>query len=280
MNGTIALFGAGGKMGCRLTDNLLKSEYRLEAVETGADGLARLAHRGVTPAVAQVAAEGADIVILALPDAMLGAASHQVTPWMKPGSMLMVLDPAAAHAGVLAERPDVPLFVTHPCHPPLWNNEQGAARDDFFGGIAAKQNIVCAIERGVDDDYARGEQVARCMYAPVMNAHRITVEQMAILEPAMAETVTAMCCTIIFEAYEEAVHRGVPAEAARDFMMGHVNIPLGIVFGKAGNPFSDGAKLIIEFGREKIIRPDWKQVFEPESVRDQVLAIVTDAKRQ
>jgi hypothetical protein len=232
-----------------------------------------MAARGLSSVPFQEAVK-ADFVILALPDTALAAASHQVVPLMKSGAMLMVLDPAAAHAEVLMERQDVVLFVTHPCHPPLWNDEQGAAREDFFGGIAAKQNIVCAIERGTDEDYLRGEALARAMYAPVVNSHRITVEQMAILEPAMAETVTAMCCTIIHEAYEEAIQRGVPAPAAWDFIMGHVNIPLGIVFGKAGNPFSDGAKLIIEYGRQRIIRPDWKKVFEPESLKEQVLAIV------
>jgi len=102
----------------------------------------------------------------------------------------------------------------------------------------------------------------------------VTVEQMAILEPAMAETVTACCITIIREAMDEAIRRGVPADAARDFMLGHVNIPLAIVFGEVNSPFSDGAKLIIEHGRREIFREDWKKVFEPESVRDQVRAIV------
>ena len=60
--------------------------------------------------------------------------------------------------------------------------------------------------------------------------------------------------------------------------MGHVNIPLAIVFGVAGNPFSDGAKLIIEYGRERILQPDWKKVFEPESVKEQVTAIVNGGK--
>ena len=58
-------------------------------------------------------------------------------------------------------------------------------------------------------------------------------------------------------------------------MMGHVNIPLAIVFGEAGNPFSDGAKLIIEYGRQRVLQPDWKKVFEPESVREQVRTIVS-----
>jgi hypothetical protein len=128
--------------------------------------------------------------------------------------------------------------------------------------------------QGPEEDYESCEELAKQMYRPVMRSHRITVEQMAILEPAMAETVTAMCCTIIKEAMDEAIARGVPAEAAKDFLYGHVNIPLAIVFGEAGNPFSDGAKLIIEYGKKRIIQPDWKKVFEPESVREQVEAIV------
>jgi len=271
---TIALFGAGGKMGCRLVDNLVRTEHRLLPVEVGEAGRQNLATRDLSAVEADTALAEADVVILALPDTRLGAVSHEVVPKMKSGAMLMTLDPAAAHAGVLAERDDVAMFVTHPCHPPLWNDEEGDARRDFFGGVKAKQNIVCALMKGTDEDYAQGEQVAKDMYAPVIRSHRISVEQMAILEPAMAETVTAMCCTIIREAMDEAIARGVPPEAARDFMMGHVNIPLAIVFGEAGNPFSDGAKLIIEYGRRRVVQEDWKKVFEPESVREQVTAIV------
>lgn len=273
---TVALFGAGGKMGCRLTDNLARSsEYRLLPVEPSEAGLGRLAERGLSAVTPDEALAEADIVVLALPDTLLGRVSHEIVPKMRPGAMLVTLDPAAAHAGVLARRRDTPLFVAHPCHPPLWNDEEGEARRDFFGGVKAKQNAVCAMENGTDEEYARGEALVRAMYAPVMRTHRITVEQMAILEPAMAETVTAMLCTVIKEAMDEAIARGVPPDAAKDFMMGHVNIPLAIVFGEAGNPFSDGAKLIIEYGRERVIHPDWKKVFEPESVREQVERIVT-----
>jgi hypothetical protein len=276
---TIALLGAGGKMGCRLTDNLMRHpEYDMRYIETGASGIERLAQRGLAPAVLEESLPVADIVILALPDTALGTVSHQLVPDMKPGSILITLDPAAAHAGVLARRDDIVLFVAHPCHPPLWNDEVGEARRDFFGGVLAKQNAVCAIENGSDEDYDRAEALVRAMYAPIIRTHRITVEQMAILEPAMAETVTAMLCTVIKEAMEEAIARGVPAEAAHDFLMGHVNIPLAIVFGVAGNPFSDGAKLIIEYGRERVLQPDWKKVFEPESVKEQVTAIVNGGK--
>jgi len=271
---TVALFGAGGKMGCRLTDNLASSPYKMRYVETGEAGIGNLASRGLAPTPADEALPEADIVVLALPDTALCPVSQTVVPKMKSGAMLVTLDPAAAYAEVLAERDDVAMFVTHPCHPPIFNDEVGDARHDYFGGVKAKQAVVCALMKGSDDDYARGEALAVAMYAPVTRAHRITVEQMAILEPAMAETVAACCMTIIREAMDEAIARGVPAEAARDFMLGHVNIPLAIVFGEVSSPFSDGAKLIIEHGRQMVFREDWKKVFEPESVKAQVKAIV------
>ncbi|MEJ5170814.1 MAG: phosphogluconate dehydrogenase C-terminal domain-containing protein [Fimbriimonadales bacterium] len=271
----VALFGAGGKMGCRLVDNLVRTEYELACVEPGERGRENLRARGLTATEASEALAGARFVVLAVPDVALEAVSREVVPAMDPGAILVVLDPAAAYAGVLARREDVPLFVTHPCHPPLWREETDPeALRDFFGGIKAKQPIVCAIEGGSDEDYEQAEALAVAMYAPVSRSHRITVEQMAILEPAMAETVTACCCTIIREALDEAIARGVPEDAARDFMMGHVSIPLAIVFGEIGSPFSDGAKRIIEYGRKRLIQSDWKRLFEPERVLDQVRTIV------
>jgi pyrroline-5-carboxylate reductase len=218
---TIALFGAGGKMGCRLTDNLKDDPtYRLLCVEVSEAGSANLSDRGLAPTPQKDALSQADVIILALPDRIIGRIAQEIVPSMKPGALLMTLDPAAPHAGDLPVRDDISYFVTHPCHPPVFNDEIGDARRDFFGGVLAKQNIVCALMQGPETDYARGAAVARAMYAPVMNAHRVTVEQMAILEPAMAETVAACCITIIREAMDEAVRRGVPPDAARDFMLG------------------------------------------------------------
>ncbi|MBC8101003.1 MAG: semialdehyde dehydrogenase [Cytophagales bacterium] len=273
---TIALFGSGGKMGCRLTDNLKNDPaYRLLGVEVSEAGIANLAERGLVPTPQEVALAKADVVILALPDQAVGRVAHEIVPRMRTGALLMTLDPAAPHAGELPVREDIGCFVTHPCHPPVFGDEVGDARGDFFGGVLAKQHIVCALMQGPESDYSRGEAVARAMYAPVMNVHRITVEQMAILEPAMAETVAACCITVIREAMDEAVARGVPEAAARDFLLGHVNIPLAIVFGEVSSPFSDGAKLIIEHGRQMLFRPDWRErIFSPESVKAQVTAIV------
>ena len=188
--------------------------------------------------------------------------------------MVIGLDPAAPYSGMLPEREDIAYFIAHPCHPPIFNDESDPeARRDYFGGIKAKQNIVCALMQGLDGDYARGEAIARAMYAPVMKVHRVTVEQMAILEPALVETTAATCITIIKEAMDEAIRRGVPAEAARDFLLGHINIELAIVFGEAGNPFSDGALKAIERARSILFRPDWKRVFEPEDLRESIALI-------
>jgi hypothetical protein len=106
-----------------------------------------------------------------------------------------------------------------------------------------------------------------------MTIYRISVEQMAILEPAMAETVILTMMFVMKEAIEEAVRHGVPAEAARAFALGHMNINTGILFGYLDAQFSDGAKLAVARAMSQIIQPDWKKVFEPENVLEQVKAI-------
>lgn len=269
---TIALLGAGGKMGCRIADNLKSlPEYRVLYVEPAPAGLERLRQRGLEPTPRDEALAEADAVILAVPDNLMGPIAREVIPRMRPGSMLIGLDPAAPHAGVLPVSDAITYFFAHPCHPPIFNDEvDPEARRDFFGGIKARQNIVCALMSGPEADYAKGEAIARAMYAPVMKSHRVTVEQMAILEPALVETTAATCITIIKEAMDEAIRLGVPAEAARDFLFGHINIELAIVFGLAGNPFSDGALKAIERARSLLFQPDWKKVFEPDYLKASV----------
>lgn len=273
---SITLLGAGGKMGCRIVDHLLpKPEYRVRCVEVSEAGRANLAQRGVTPESQAAAVAGAEVVILALPDRLLGGIARAVVPQLQPGALVITLDPATAHAGELPLRPDLSYFVTHPCHPSVFDFEDDpAARADFFGGTKAKMPIVCALMHGPEEAYALGEKLARDFFAPVSRAHRITVAQMALLEPAMAETVGIAVVMALREALEEVVRRGVPRAAAEDFLFGHIKVPLGIAFNRVDFNFSDGAKLIAEFGRHQVLRADWKKVFEPESVKEQVRAIV------
>lgn len=266
----LTLIGAGGKMGCRITDNLKKGAQRVHYVEVSETGINQLEQRGLKPTAQPDAVPESDVIILAVPDIAIGKVAATVVPNMKQGAMLMVLDPAAAYLGKLPEREDVSYFVAHPCHPPVFNDEvTPEAKRDFFGGVSAKQAIVCALMQGPDEDYEKGEQVASAMYAPVMRSHRITVEQMAMLEPTMAETISSMMVTVLGEAMVEAVKRGVPYEAAKDFMLGHINIQLAIVFEKV-NPFSDSCLIAIEYGRKAMIKEGWKDLYHPDKVYEQI----------
>ena len=271
---SIALIGAGGKIGCRITDNLIKSDYRVWYVEISQQGIENLKRREINVTSFKEAIGDADVVILAVPDRVIEKISHEIVPSLKSGAMVIILDPAAPYGGELPERDDISYFVTHPCHPPVINDEiDPEARRDFFGGSKAKQNIVCALMQGHEGDYEKGVKIVRVIFAPVMNTHRLTVEQMAVLEPAMAEMVTLTLMFAIKEAMEEAVAAGVPAEAARDFLLGHINVNLGILFGECDARFSNGALKAVERGKKMILQPEWKKVFEPENIYKEIKAI-------
>ncbi len=277
---TVALFGAAGKIGTRISEKLRDDpELRTLYVEKGDAGLTRLRERGLSPTPQEEAIRQADTVVLAIPDTLIGTVAHAVVPQLNPGTLVMLLDPAAAHGKELPDRNDIAYFVVHPCHPPLVNDETTPeARADFFGGVA-KQAIVGALMQGTDDDYEKGERIARRMFAPILRAHRITVAQMAILEPAMAETVILTCMTVIKEAIDEAVRCGVPEEVAYDFAMGHLRVNLGILFHYIDAEVSEGAKLAVKRAKSQIFQPDWKKVFEPDNVMAQVEAIVKGRQR-
>jgi D-apionate oxidoisomerase len=258
----IAVMGAGGKMGCRLIDNLINhpEKYNLHYVEISPAGIENLARRGLHPTPQAEALDLADTVILALPDKLIGKISHEIVPKLRTGTMLISLDPAASYAGVIPLRQDLSYFVSHPCHPPLFGDETTAvARSDWFGGENAKQNIVSALHHGSEDDYAKGDAIACDMYAPVIANYRVTVEQMAILEPALVETICATMITALREAYDEAVKLGVPKEAAWAFLSGHLRVEVAIIFGLAGFPFSDAAQMAVKSAYSKIFQPDWKE---------------------
>ncbi len=266
----IALMGAGGKMGVRLATNLQGSRFDIAPVEVAEAGRARLkAATGLDCIEQGQALSRADVVLLAVPDRAIGQVAHQIVPSLDPGTAVIVLDAAAPHAGEMPERDDVTYFVTHPCHPPLFNDETTPeAKSDFFGGVHAKQHIVCALMQGPEAHYALCEEVAREIYKPVMRSHRVTVEQLAILEPALSETVGATLALAMRDAADEAIRRGVPSQAAFDFMLGHLTIELAIAFGAfPEGKFSDGALHAIAKAKPLIFRDDWlERVFAPEAV--------------
>jgi D-apionate oxidoisomerase len=274
---TIALMGAGGKMGLRLARNLGGSPYAVRHVEVSEAGRDRLRQElGLACVGEEDALSAAEVVIMAVPDAAIGKVLHGMVDKLRPGTAVIMLDAAAPHAGLLPERADLTYFVTHPCHPPLFGDEiEPEARLDFFGGERAKQNIVCALMQGPEEHYPLCEAIARIIFKPVLRAHRCTVEQIAILEPALAETVGATLCLAIRDAIDRAVAMGVPREAAVDFMLGHVNLELGIAFGTfKGGKFSDGALKAIEEAKPMIFREGWlDRVFDPKEIERSVRSI-------
>jgi hypothetical protein len=262
-------------MGMRLTRNLKNSSFSISYIEISEAGKAKLAEIGVQVSAAENTVPNADVVILAVPDVALAKVSASIIPQMKSGALVMTLDPAVARAGRLFLREDVSYFIAHPSHPSVFNWEPSPeAQADFFGGTLAKQTIVCALMLGAEGDYDFGESVAKTMYAPVSKAFKITMEQMALLEPALVETLSSSCLDLVREGMEEIIKRGVPREAAREFLMGHINIQLAVLFQELPNAvFSDAANKALQRGRSILFKDDWKQIFEPENVLQQVIDI-------
>ncbi|OCP25144.1 MULTISPECIES: phosphogluconate dehydrogenase C-terminal domain-containing protein [unclassified Ensifer] len=265
---SIALFGAGGKMGYRLAKNLKGSRFDVRHIEVSDSGKARLADElGIACVSADAGLGGAEVVILAVPDTAIGKVAAGIVDKLEPGAMVIALDAAAPFAGHLPQRADLTYFVTHPCHPPIFNDETDpSAKRDFFGGIAAKQHIVSALMQGPESAYALGEEIAKVIWAPVMRSHRVTVEQMALLEPGLSETVCASLLVVMREAMDECVRRGVPKEAARDFLLGHMNVLGAVIFEETPGVFSDACNKAIEFGKPVLMRDDWRRVFEPAEI--------------
>ncbi len=269
---TVALVGAGGKMGCRLTDNLKNSSYKMHYIEVSSVGIDRLEKRGIKVSNADDIIPTADIVILAVPDIYIGKVASEMLSKFKPGAIVVTLDPAAAVGGHLPTRADISYFVSHPTHPSVFNYEEDPKKHfDYFGGITARQAIVCALMQGPEEHYNMGETLATTMYAPVTRAHRITVEQMALLEPGLAETFLGAVMFTMREAMDEVIRKGVPKDAVFDFFMGHINIDLALCFDQIpGGVFSDACYKAIQIGKPLIFKEDWKKVLEPDHVKYQI----------
>lgn len=271
----VALIGAGGKMGFRLAGKLKELRFDVRYVEISDAGRDRLkSELGIATTNSDEAISDAEVVILAVPDTAIGTVSQAINAKLKPGIMLVILDAAAPFAGHLPDRQDLTYFVTHPCHPPIFNDEtEQAAKRDFFGGVAAKQHIVSALMQGPEEAYALGEEIARIIWAPVMRSHRVTVEQMALLEPGLSETLCASLLVVMREAMDECVARGVPKEAARDFLLGHMNVLGAVIFEETPGVFSDACNKAIEFGKPMLMRDDWKRIFERDELTESIRRI-------
>lgn len=276
---TISLVGAGGKMGCRITDNLLRHpQYKVHYLEVSPAGIDKLSQKGVLPSDETTAIPESDVVILALPDIAIGKISAGIIPAMKPGALVLTLDPAAPLDGVIFHRDDLGYVIAHPCHPSIfnWENTEVGFRD-FYGGISAKQSIVVALMHGTESHYALGETVSQNMYAPIDKTHRITLEQMAILEPAMVETLAQTCMEVVKEGYDKILQLGVPEAAARDFVLGHLRIQIAVLFKEVNGSFSDAAYKISKRAKPLLFKDNWQRIFDMDDIREQVKDITASS---
>lgn len=274
----VALLGAGGKMGVRLAQNLKPTRFEIDHVEVSEVGRKRLLDEVGVEAVTDGdnAISDADVVLMAVPDRLIGKIAHGFVDKLKPGAAVIVLDAAAPYAGEMPERDDITYFCTHPCHPHILEvQETKEAQGDYFGGIAAPQGIVCALIQGPEEHYALCEEIAKIIYAPVARSHRCTLENIAVLEPALSETVAATMSLALRDATDRAVSMGVPEAAAHDFVLGHLKIELAIAFGIfPEGKFSDGALMAIDKAKSVIFKEDWlDQVFSLEAVKKSVQEI-------
>jgi hypothetical protein len=267
----IAVIGSGGKMGMRVSNNLQRSGHDIRYSDVSPAGQQRTQEAGRSITATPEAVADAHVVILAVPDVALGTVSAEVVPQMKPGAILLTLDPAAAYANLLFKRDAVSYAVAHPCHPSVFLHRKTEAEvNDTFGGVAAPQDVVAALDSADENQQTIVEEVIRRMYAPVQDVHWVTVKQMAYLEPTLVEVVACMVGDLLGEALQETIQKvGVPEPAARAMLYGHAQVALAIGL-RGDHVFSDACLVAMDYGREKIIKDDWKSIFEDEEL-DRVL---------
>lgn len=275
----IALLGAGGKMGCRITRNIKECpEMEVTYIEISENGRRKLKELGVESTDKYDALKEVDTVVFAVPDVLIGKVSKEVIPLLNAGTVVIGLDPAALYGKVMMLREDLKYFVVHPCHPSLFPFEDNlslAAQEDWFGGTgAAKMSLVCAQYKGTDEDYAQNESLAAKMFKPIDKSYRVTVDQMIMLEPALVESLTAPLVKGIKMATDACVAQGIPEDVVLAFVMGHLKVQFGVLFGFAGFQFSDGANLALDQAMDVIFKPNWiENIMNREAVQKSVYDI-------
>lgn len=267
---SVAILGAGGNMGRRITRALRdNNEYVLRLVEPGERGRKLIAETGLEVTEQEAGLAGADVVIFAVPDKIVRHVAADVVPKLDTGTSILFLDPAAVAADRVPRREDIGCYVTHPTHPPLYSllgETDPAARKDYWGGGLATQAIVFAAAWETADRADLVERLAVDMFTPVSKSYRITVDQMALLEPALTETLTNGCIAVIREGMERVVEAGVPADAAYQFLMGHLQIGIALIFEQFDWRLSEGAQMALDESRQQLFKDDWHSIFEADSV--------------
>ncbi len=264
----VTVIGAGGKMGTRTSNNLAKAknEVGLYLVETGEKGIKSVKDRGLRLTPMEEAVAKSDVTVLAVPDSVINDASKPVVAVMRPGSALIILDPAAAVARELSLRDDCTFAVVHPCHPSYFlDQDTYEARHDYFGGMGGKQDIVIAKVQGDDNKFAQCRRIAEIMFNPVEHSYVMGIRDIAFLEPTLVELLGATCLYAMAETVKEAEKKGIQREAAISFLSGHIyNLSANFLGFLGKTPVSDACKVAIGLGNKYVLRDNWKDIWKDE----------------
>lgn len=270
---TVTVIGAGGTAGSFIVDKLLKRNYNVLLCEKGG-GVARLRERGFKTTEAEEAIPVSDIIFMAVPDDKIGEVSNVVVPIMKKDAVMILLDAAAAYIGDVSLRSDCTFIIAHPCHPQLFQEQETSeAYRDFFGGTA-KQDIVIALLQGKEENLKVAEKICREVFAPVINCYILSVDQIAVLEPIASEIVVGAASYLMKEALNEAVKLGVPEDAAKSFLLGHIRVLLAVLFGESSHRISKAAENAIKYGCRRILKTNWREVFNCKEMKSVVRKIL------
>lgn len=258
----IAVVGAGGKMGMRVSDNLQRTDWTVFHCENGEAGRRRVVDAGRQVLETHDVIGDVDVAILAVPDVALGPVTADLVPRMRPGAMVLTLDPAAAYAGLLTMRDDLDYVVAHPTHPSVFLERHTPEEyADTFGGVAAPQNSVAALQQGDESVKPLAERIISTMYGPVIKVHWASVHDLAVLEPTLNETIGCMLGQFLKDAIDATVrHTDMDEETVTAMIHGHIWIALTNAL-RGSNPFSDACLLAMDYGREAIIKDDWERIF-------------------
>jgi len=264
----IGILGAGGKMGMRIGANLKKLPNKIFYIENAEAGINRLDEIGIEVSAPTAVMGQLDFLILAVPDLYINKITTEVVPDMKSDAIVLLLDPAAAYMDQVCITEDLHYTVIHPCHPALFKDQPTLeGYNDHFGGISGLQDIVSTHWKGTRDKYELACDVVREMFAPVDQIFEITLKQMAFLEPSVVEVCGLSLVSVFKELVEEMDKRGIPKEAGMSFLLGHIKIELAILL-LGSNPASDAAMIAMDYGKDKIIKADWKKVLTDESLHE------------
>ena len=73
---------------------------------------------------------------------------------------------------------------------------------------------------------------------------------------ALSETLTNGCVSLIREGMQRVIAAGVPEEATRDFLMGHLQIGIAIIFEQLDWKLSEGAAMALREAKGALFRDD------------------------